>query len=41
MSNKDGKGPKGKGLRNGTGKGLGRRINIAGGSKQGGKRGNC
>lgn len=41
MPNKDGTGPRGKGPRNGRGKGLGNRGQQPSGPKTGGRRGNC
>ncbi len=41
MPNKDGKGPKGDGLRDGHGQGKGRGTGKGAGPKTGGQKGNC
>ena len=41
MSNKDGKGPKGQGPKDGRGGGKGRGTKKPAGSKKGGKKGTC
>jgi hypothetical protein len=41
MPNKDGTGPKGNGVRNGSGKGTGNRKGSGSGARTGGKKGNC
>lgn len=41
MPNKDGKGPKGDGLRDGHGDGKGRKTGTGAGAKTGGEKGNC
>jgi len=41
MPNKDGKGPKGRGTRDGHGGGKGKGTSKGGGKKSGGKKGGC
>lgn len=41
MPNKDGRGPKGNGLRDGHGDGKGRRTGTGAGKKEGGQKGDC
>ena len=41
MANRDGKGPRGQGPKDGRGGGRGRKLSRPAGRKNGGKKGNC